>query len=237
MGKWKTEGMIYDKEGHCGGARNSWLWCGYCDHCYNLSGDRNKKLYPTHDSWAKWLWEQNIETKKEWKKAKQKAYRKLMLKTGNANGMRHSFITIALPKDYSLQKMMKTLCRIQSKGLYGLRESISCVEWFSDQHPDGGNLHIHILAFRGDTKYKPSVIAKQLSKAFKIESNFVDVNNHDCDMLTRLNYICGKKSGTKDDHCSKDRKWRREVNLPDVTSYLPAELQVKVDKILNELQT
>lgn len=231
---YKVDGLRYGLDGHCDGERNDWVWCGACGKCQYLAETAVETgKWESPEAWKKWNWEQVMLMRLKTKVAKRKALKELYLKTGNENLMKHTFVTIALKEDYSLPDMVKTVEKIQARDLYGLGDSIASYEYFSDKHPEGGNLHVHLLAVNNNKKYKPSVIAARLSNLFKIESNFVDVMNGNDDFLNRLNYVCGIKTcAEKSKYVEKDQKWRSENNLPRVTYALPFTLRAKVEKMI-----
>ncbi len=233
---YKVDGLRYGLDGHCDGERNDWVWCGTCAKCQYLAETAVETgKWESPEAWKKWNWEQVMLMRLKTKVAKRKALKELYLKTGNENLMKHTFVTIALKEDYSLPDMVKTVEKIQAKDLYGLGDSIASYEYFSDKHPEGGNLHVHLLAVNNNKKYKPSVIAARLSNLFKIESNFVDVSNGNDDFLNRLNYVCGIKTcSEKSKYVDKDKKWRQANNLPRVTYALPFTLRAKVEKMMED---
>ena len=220
---YKVENLKYDCEGNCDGVRNDWVWCGYCDKCNYLAKASEKG----EEEWRKWNWECTMLSQMKIKKARAKALKELYISTDNENCLKHTFLTIALPEDYSLPDMVKTVEKVQSKDLYGLGDSIASYEWYSEKKPEGGNLHVHLLAVNNTKKYKPSVIAKKIAKLFNIETNFVDVVNGNEDFLNRLNYVCGQKCEGKVACNEKDREWRKREGLPGVTSHLPELLEQK----------
>lgn len=235
---YKVDGLRYDNEGCCDGVRNDWVWCGSCPKCDYLAETAVETgKWADKTEWRKWNWE-NVELAKiRIKIAKKRALKELYLKTGNENSLKHTFVTIALKKEYSLPDMVKMVEKVQKNNLYGLGDSIASYEYFSEGSPDGGNLHVHMLAVNNTKKYKPSVIAKKMASLFKIETNFVDVINGNDDFLNRLNYVCGIKKNGKEDFVDKDAQWRSENNLPRVTYQLPFSLRDKVEKLIKNSTT
>ncbi len=231
---YKVDGLKYDFEGHCDGPRNEWVWCGACSKCqYMAETAVDTGKWESPEAWKKWNWEQVMLMRLKTKVAKRRALKELYLKTGNENSLKHTFVTIALKEDYSLPDMVKKVEKIQKNDLYGLGDSIASYEYFSDKHPEGGNLHVHLLAVNNHKKYKPSVIARRVASLFKIESNFVDVINGNDDFCNRLNYVCGIKQGPeKAKFVDKDKKWRYENDLPRVTYDSPFSLREKVEKMM-----
>ena len=230
---YKVDGLKYDNEGCCDGVRNDWVWCGSCPKCEYLGETAvSTGKWESITAWKRWNWE-NVEMARiRVKIAKKKALKELYLKTGNENSLKHTFVTIALYKEYSLPNMVKMVEKVQKNNLYGLGDSIASYENFSSKHPEGGNLHVHLLAVNNTKKYKPSVIAKKLANLFKIEPNFVDVINGNDDFLNRLNYVCGIKKNGKDEFVDKDNVWRQENDLPRVTYELPFSLREKAEKLI-----
>lgn len=121
----------------------------------------------------------------------------------------HQFITVALPNSYDLGKLHKQLTTKMHKWLKG---STCVVEYHS---ATGDNLHLHILR-RGN--YSKTKIIRDLSRKFKVESNFVDVqrSNKDNDYQNRLKYINGDKvSEEKQVYCINDSIWREMNDLDE----------------------
>lgn len=119
----------------------------------------------------------------------------------------HQFITVALPNDYPLKKILKYLEK-PHKWLVG---------WISIERysKSGENLHLHILKEGNYTKTK---IIRDLARRFKVDSNFIDVRRgtEPTDYNNRLSYIKGDKMATeKMEHVAKDKQWRQENNLRD----------------------
>ncbi len=214
--EWKVENLKYDNFGHCDLKRNDNVICGYCDIC-KVIGEAAVLTGKWEDieNWQKENWKNTTLTRMRIKELRQKELKKLCIKTGNSNNLKHQFITIGLPKDYSLCNMVKLIENIQKNDLYGLKDSVASYEWYSDKNPDGGNLHIHMLVLNNEKQYRPHALAKRLAKKFGIQANFVDVINSNDDFNNRLRYICGVKNDIKKQvHCDQDDLWREENCLP-----------------------
>lgn len=135
----------------------------------------------------------------------------------------HQFITIALPSTMPMETLRHKLSNIhinqKSSGMTNkvwLRDAIMSVEWYSENQPDGGNLHLHILKPKN---YQKSKIIRDFSKHFKVEPNFIDVRAGVFmnDYHNRKNYILGEKqSAAKQQFVVADRIWRKENGLQDV---------------------
>lgn len=133
----------------------------------------------------------------------------------------HQFITIALPSNFPLETLNHKLNNIHINQKNGstkewLRDALMSVEWHSENQPNGGNLHLHILKPKN---YSKSKIIRDFSKQFKIEPNFVDVRSgvYMTDYQNRKNYILGEKqSSAKQEFVVADRIWRKENHLQDV---------------------
>ncbi len=226
---YKVDKLYYDHDGYCDINRNDLIMCGYCERC-----NYTAECYEGGASlWKKKNWEYTMIARIKIKKAREKALRDLYISTGNENSLKHTWCTIGLPKDYSLQKMIICVEKIQAKDLYGLGDSVASYEWYSETSPDGGNLHIHLLAVNNTKKYKPGTIATKLAKFFGIKANFVDVINGNSDFLNRVNYVCGiKDSKEKNIYAEKDKEWRKLKELPHVTCGLPENLRTRfADKL------
>lgn len=122
----------------------------------------------------------------------------------------HQFITIALPIEYSINKLKNQITKKINKWLSG---SKCVVERYSKS---GDNLHIHIL--KEGIYSKPKII-RDLSRKFKIDKNFVDVRSSTkkVDYDNRVKYISGNKNDEiKMEHVEKDAVWRKENDLEDI---------------------
>jgi len=117
----------------------------------------------------------------------------------------HQLITVALPNDYDIEKIKKyinhphTWCR-----------GILSIERYSKV---GENLHLHILK---EGIYNKTKIVRDLSRKFKIATNFIDVRrgNEQTDYDNRLSYIKGDKvDEAKMESVQKDKEWRIANNL------------------------
>ncbi|AXH75134.1 MAG: putative replication initiation protein [Circoviridae sp.] len=123
--------------------------------------------------------------------------------TGLVEDTSHQLITVALPNDYSLQKIKEY---IESPHQW-VRGGLLSVERYSKT---GVNLHIHILI----TGYRSkTLIIRDLSRKFKIETNFIDVQRGKTatDYNNRIQYLKGNKMDTeKIDNVQKDDEWRHK---------------------------
>jgi hypothetical protein len=136
----------------------------------------------------------------------------------------HQMITIALPKDYDLTKLHHKMCGVAYHNRTGvpkkwLIEAIASVEYFSKNHPDGGNLHIHLLK-KGN--YQKSKIIINLSAYYGVEPNFIDckAGTYQEDYNNRRNYILGQKQlKDKIEYNILDKEWRKENGLMDIYEY------------------
>lgn len=120
--------------------------------------------------------------------------------------IKHQFITIALPLDYDLKKIKKYI----EKPHGWLIGAILSVERYSKV---GENLHIHILKLGYYSKTK---IIRDLSKKFKVSSNFIDVrvSAETTDYQHRENYIKGEKVDEHKMECVElDRAWREKHKI------------------------
>ncbi len=232
---WKVENLKYDNDGNCDLKRNDNVICGYCDIC-EIIGDAavlvNNK-WDTLEDWQKDNWKMTMQTRMRIKQMKKKELKKLYIESGNSNCLKHQLITISLPIDYSLCNMVKNIENIQEKNLYGLKDSIASYEFYSEKHPEGGNLHIHLLVLNNDKQYRPHALAKIIAKKFGIASNFVDVVNSNEDFNNRLKYVCGVKNDTKKQvYCDKDDLWRESKGLQRVSMGFHFSLRKMVINLL-----
>lgn len=83
-----------------------------------------------------------------------------------------------------------------------------CIEYHSENSPNGGNLHLHLMT---RCRKKDSQVINDICRIFDYSRN-----NHNVEMCRyspdlykeRLNYLKGIKKDEKDPFVKKDRKWR-----------------------------
>jgi hypothetical protein len=125
---------------------------------------------------------------------------------------KHQFITIALPQEYDIKKLLKT---ISSLSYPYLKDSWLSVENFSGElHKE--NLHIHILK---KEIYSKTKIIRDLSRKFKIAPNFINIKKGDSesDYLNRLHYINGEKQDElKQENAELDKQWRINNDIKQI---------------------
>ena len=123
------------------------------------------------------------------------------------NDKPHQFITVALPNDYDIKKILNYISKPHKW----------CNGWISIEKysKTGENLHMHILK---EENYSKTKIIRDLSRRFKIASNFIDVRKgtEPTDWNNRLSYIQGTKvSEEKMEYVAKDKEWRKNANIRD----------------------
>ena len=135
----------------------------------------------------------------------------------------HQMITIALPENYDQSMIHHKMMGIAYHRRTGAPKTwfngIASVEYYSKTHPEGGNLHIHILKKGNYTKSK---IIRDLSGYYGIQENFIDVKlgTYLEDYENRHNYILGQKqSKEKLEYTMLDKKWRSDNNIMDIYEY------------------
>jgi len=125
---------------------------------------------------------------------------------------KHQFITIALPQEYDIKKLLKI---ISSLSYPYLSDSWLSVENFSGElHKE--NLHIHILK---KEIYSKTKIIRDLSRKFKIAPNFINIKKGDSksDYLNRLHYINGEKQDElKQQNSELDKQWRINNDIEQI---------------------
>ena len=119
----------------------------------------------------------------------------------------HQFITVALPNDYSLKRILR----------YVEQPHRWCTGWLTIEKysKSGENLHVHILK---EGNYSKTKIIRDLSRRFKVATNFIDVrrSRDQSDYNNRLSYIKGDKMDTeKMENVEKDKQWRIDSSLRD----------------------
>lgn len=135
----------------------------------------------------------------------------------------YTWCKIGLPKGYDLKKMVETMEKLQSSKIYGMGQSLANYEYHSEQSPEGGNLHIHVVAL-GKCPYKKGQLAKNLAKKFGTAANCVEVEirGDGGDFENRVNYTMGRKGHGKDIFVDRDRKWREFHGIPNVSNSFPS---------------
>lgn len=122
----------------------------------------------------------------------------------------HQLITVALPNDFDLDLLKDKIKKIKYSYL---KNALLTVEFYSKS---GENLHIHALK-KGN--YQKGKIVRDLSRYFKITTNFIDVESSSDPQiyLNRLSYINGEKSDPdKMLNCLRDQKWRKDNNFEEI---------------------
>lgn len=135
----------------------------------------------------------------------------------------HQLITIALPQDYDMDRLRQKLVNLQYNRRTGaptkwLIGAIMSVEWYSKTHPEGGNLHVHILK---PGNYQKAKIVRDMASYFRVEPNFIDAKAGQYRDLyeTRRKYIMGEKQEDKLEFSVLDKIWRSENNIMDVYEF------------------
>lgn len=162
-------------------------------------------------------------------KRKQEAKQQIQINLGA--GLKHVLWTISLTENYNLTKLQQKLDKLVYEDKYQMGQSLAAIEFHSENHPMGGNLHIHIVVINHG-KMKPSVQAKSIAKFFEIADNFVDYQPYrkSEDFQNAINYVLGNKSEEKQEYVDKDRQWREDNDLPQLTCSLPAAIYAKYVK-------
>lgn len=125
----------------------------------------------------------------------------------------HQFITVALPtENYELNKLKSIINNLTYPYLEG---ALLTVEMFSGELKKK-NLHIHILK-KGI--YNKTKLIRDLSRKFKVASNFVNVkkSTKESDYRNRLAYLNGEKvDELKKRNCELDAVWRHENQFQQI---------------------
>lgn len=135
----------------------------------------------------------------------------------------HQLITIALPQDYDIERLRQKLIGLQYNRRTGaptkwLIGAIMSVEWYSKTHPEGGNLHVHILK---PGNYQKAKIVRDMATHFRVEPNFIDAKAGQYRDLyeTRRKYIMGEKQDEKLEYSVLDKIWRKNNSIMDVYEF------------------
>ncbi len=111
-----------------------------------------------------------------------------------------------MPNDYNIEKIKEYIQTPHS----WMDGALLSVERYSNS---GINLHIHILK----TGYKSkTLIIRDLSRRFKIATNFIDVQRGKTatDYNNRIKYLKGNKMDTgKMENVLQDEEWRQKEGL------------------------
>lgn len=200
-------------------------WCGYCERC-DLIWKLGFSKELTKEEWAKRNWIKEEEKRLKIEREKLNLRRELQKEI--EGGYPHEHYTVGLPEGYPLEKLLKTLDDIQEADKHQMGQSIAVVEYHSETHPNGGNLHIHIVVLKHG-KYRPGKKCEKLAEEFQVKKNFIHYENgRSQDWKHRLNYVTGKKVEPKKiEYVKKDREWREREGLPSFSCYLPETVRVK----------
>ncbi len=177
-----------------------------------------------------WNWKQCQERRIKNQRMQEKLKREIRMNSGA--GLKHVLWMIGLPKDYDLKVMLNKLKILVNDDKYQMGQSLACVEYFSEESPEGGNLHIHIIVINHG-KMKPCAQTEHMAKFFGIEENHIDRQTYRKpeDFENGVNYVLGlKQEDKKIEYVKKDREWRIENHLPQLTCSFPAEVYEKYVK-------
>lgn len=125
------------------------------------------------------------------------------------DGRKHIWITISA-KTGMKPEVFEARCILFANRKF-MRKCKWVIEFFSEQSPEGGNLHVHMLT---EGYCKPSQLVKWASEHFGVPSNLID---HDYKSAfkyqARMDYLLGQKSEIKNDYVIKDRLWRDDMGF------------------------
>jgi len=133
----------------------------------------------------------------------------------------HNFVTINLPKeigyvtgwnsDYKEKKVDPglMLTKLKEWGYFSAPDK-AVMEYHTKE---GEHPHFHIISYK---KRKIPNIVRDVSKKFKIKSNFVDVNNVPKRYDIHIDYVNGLKQDKKQEFLDKDKQWRKDNGIPDI---------------------
>jgi len=210
--------------GHCGGKKGWCGYCGACDYIWNIGKYSNWKGM-TKAEWQEMNYKNNLKSAMREKLRIQEVKDAVMIEAGG--GLKHTFWTIALPKDYDLGKMQEKTEELINKDKYGMGKSCAVYEYHSETCPNGGNLHIHILVPEHGKKTRAGKQIEMVAKHYGIKENFVDRElGIQRDFKNRMNYVLGRKiNDEKQKYVEEDRKWRAMQDLPDFASTLSKKVE------------
>ncbi len=208
-----------DKDGWCVG---NGIMCGYCDTClylYNIG--KQAKKWDDLTEWRKqnYIWTQRYIERKH--KLENEA------KLEAVDDIKYWAFKVGFPPGHCPKKAFKLVSIATSS--HGWDKGIWNIEFFSAKHPEGGNLHFHLLQPKLK-KYKPNALIKHIAKVCGIAENFVEVSKSGSTFCQQVNYICGIKKESKMPFVEADRKWRTEEGFPQISLNFPKILRNKYKK-------
>ena len=162
--------------------------------------------------WEKWLDGLECERLRKEKRKRDRIIRCEALI--NPEMRHHKFYRVSLPDNIELVK--EQIWKLTN--LKYLRDDLAFViEYHSENFPDGGNLHIHILSH---TRVKDSKIRSDLARVFKVLAERVETCKYRPDLYhKRCAYIRGDKTHQKDTYHEKDIKWRDDNEVQDYYNF------------------
>ncbi len=208
-----------DKDGWCAGGG---LLCGYCGACLYLY-----KLGKANGNWddiTEWRRDNYIFHTK-YTESKYKLENEAKLEA--VDDIKYWAFKVGFPPGFCPKKAFKLVSLATSS--HGWDNGIWNIEFFSKTHPDGGNLHFHLLQPRL-TKYKKGALIKHLSKVCGIKENFIEWSKDGASFAQQVNYICGIKKEEKMIYVEKDREWRSDLGFPHISHNFPKILRNKYKK-------
>lgn len=124
---------------------------------------------------------------------------------------KHHFVTISLdPK-----KPINT-DELNPKFKYKyLEESIFCYEFFGKELQYHPHIHMLVEAYPNGKIIPKSTILRDLSRALKVNNNFIDIKSEPWLYNTRRSYILGDKKEEKKEQLNMDKEYRLKNNIDE----------------------
>ena len=208
-----------DSNGWCTGTDG--LLCGVCECCMWLF--RNDDTYDDIYEWRKnrcFIWAQKYYQRKI------SLEREAVLEA--IDDIPFHAMKVGFPRGFDPKKALKIM--LEATKTHGWNNGIWNIEYFSKEHPNGDNLHFHLLQPRCNTKYKQGALINHMSKATGIKDNFIEYVKSKTTFTHQVNYICGIKKEDKMKYVELDRKWREEMGFPHIFQNFPKVLKNKYKK-------
>lgn len=215
------------------------FWCGYCEQCVYLGKAWCEiEAGRTLEDWRVRNYEQctrmRMLDRARRRVVQQKIEDELRCDSDEENKFR--WLKISFPKsEVNYKKVIEKTEILMREDKYSLGNSIMVLEFHSKNSPEGGNLHLHLLAV-GHCKTDKARCIRQLARYYKLETNFIDYKKGwgEDNFRIKLRYVCRYKTKEKMGFVRKDQIWREQQKLPEVVVLLCDQLKCKYDKDISK---
>lgn len=242
------------KDNQCQGAGT----CGYCEGCIQIfykHWSTNQGIKDNGEPGDLIVWQKRnyeLDFKRRLRERKEKALLEKKWALDEVGEVKCRLWTIGWP-DASLCEYGEMLedewvnCRVERavqmcrEDKYGMGQSWLVVENYSNNKPDGGNMHCHILVLDHCTNSqgrKPQGDGKKIAKYLGIPANGVDWGRplkDKQDFKNSLNYILGNKVEEGKKHfVMLDKEWRDEMGLRNIYVHMDEKKRVFYENMVEE---